>query len=183
MVTREMGHVFFIRHGQTEWNVEHRIAGITDVALTETGRRQAEETGKAILAQGIEADAILHSPLQRAADTAAILSSVTGIPCRPEPRMREQDFGRWEGRRTDSEDFLADKQRFACRCGGGESMLQVAQRIYNLMDELKKQPEKVFILVAHNGVARIVKTYFQDMSNEEFATFTVKNGEILRFDF
>ena len=61
-------------------------------------------------------------------------------------------------------------------------MFRVAQRIYNLLDELRLD-EHTVILVAHNGIARFVKSYFRDMGNEEFADFGVKNGEICRFDF
>ena len=52
----------------------------------------------------------------------------------------------------------------------------------HLLDELK-QDERTYILVAHNGIARFVKSYFQDMGNEEFAAVGVKNGEVCRFVF
>mgnify|MGYP000859716393 CR=1 FL=1 len=51
-----MGYVYFVRHGQTIWNVENRICGATDIALTELGHKQAIETGKKILEEGIKAD-------------------------------------------------------------------------------------------------------------------------------
>ena len=52
------------------------------------------------------------------------------------------------------------------------------QRIYNLLDEIKAQSgEKTYILVAHNGIARVVQSYFTDMTNEEFAGYGVKNCE------
>ena len=69
-----MGHFYFVRHGQTVWNVENKICGATDSPLTEYGREQARETGRNILAQGITADEILYSPLSRAADTAKLIS-------------------------------------------------------------------------------------------------------------
>ena len=72
-----MGHFYFVRHGQTVWNVENKICGATDIALTEQGHKQAIETGKKILAEGIQADEILYSPLQRAADTAKHISEKT----------------------------------------------------------------------------------------------------------
>ena len=64
-----MGHFYFVRHGQTIWNVENKICGATDIALTEFGHQQAVETGEKILKEGIQADEILYSPLVRAADT------------------------------------------------------------------------------------------------------------------
>lgn len=141
-----MGHFYFVRHGQTIWNVENKICGATDIALTEFGHQQAVETGEKILKEGIQADEILYSPLVRAADTAKHISEMTGIPARPEPRL--------------------------------------TQRIYNLLDEIREESdEKTYILVAHNGIARVVQSYFHDMTNEEYAAFGVKNCEIVRYDF
>ena len=69
-----MGHVYFVRHGQTVWNVENKICGATDIELTEYGHQQAIATGEEILRQGIQADEILYSPLVRAAETARHIS-------------------------------------------------------------------------------------------------------------
>ena len=178
-----MGHLYFVRHGQTVWNVENKICGVTDIALTELGHQQAIETGKAILAQGIRADEILYSPLTRAAETAKHISEITGIPSRVEPRLIEQSFGKWESTARDGLEFHAAKGEFACRYDGGESMLHLAQRIYNLLDELKADTNKTYILVAHNGISRMVHSYFYEMTNEEFAGFGVKNCSVLRYDF
>ena len=179
-----MGHFYFVRHGQTVWNVENKICGATDIALTEQGHEQAIETGKKILAEGIQADEILYSPLQRAADTAKHISEITGIPARVEPRLKEQNFGKWESTPRNGVDFKLAKQSFVCSYESGESMLRLAQRIYNLLDEIKAQSgEKTYILVAHNGIARVVQSYFTDMTNEEFAGYGVKNCEVVRHDF
>lgn len=179
-----MGHVYFVRHGQTIWNVENKICGATDIALTETGHQQAMDTGKEILRQGIHADEILYSPLIRAAETARHISEITGIPLRAEPRLTEQCFGKWEATPRDGADFHEAKKDFASRYAGGESMLHLAQRIYNLLDDIKAESDqKTYLLVAHNGIARMVQSYFFDMTNEEYADFGVKNCEVLRYDF
>ena len=65
-----MDHFYFIRHGETVWNVENKICGATDIELTLRGHEQAIETGKKILDAGITADVILTSPLVRAKETA-----------------------------------------------------------------------------------------------------------------
>ena len=175
-----MKQVYFVRHGQTVWNVENKICGATDIALTELGHQQAIETGKKILEQGIKADEILYSPLIRARDTALHISEVTGIPAREEPRLKEQNFGKYESTARNGEEFGQAKKRFVCRYEGGESMLHLAQRIYNLLDEVKVS-DKTCILVAHNGIARVVQSYFYEMTNEEYAAFGVKNCEILEY--
>lgn len=179
-----MGHLYFIRHGETVWNVENKICGSTDVELTELGHKQGFEAGKKILEAGIKADAILHSPLMRAADTAKHISDITGIPAVMEPRLKEQHFGRWESTPRDSKEFEKTKESFVYSYDGGESTLRVAQRVYNLLDEIKEEAEeKTYILVAHNGISRVVKSYFSDMTNEEYASFGVGNCEIVRYDF
>ena len=179
-----MGHFYFVRHGQTIWNVENKICGATDIALTEKGHQQAIETGNEILKQGIKADEILYSPLMRAADTARHISEITGIPAREEPRLIEQNFGKYESTPRDGEEFRKAKQQFVTRYEGGESMLHLAQRIYNLLDEIKEESgEKTYILVAHNGIARVVQSYFYEMTNAEFAAFGVKNCEVLKYEF
>ena len=169
----DMGKLYFVRHGQTVWNVENKICG-------------ARETGRA-LKQRIDAgelaiDEILASPLRRAYDTAREISDITGISMRTEPRLSEQNFGRWEGTPRDGKDFARAKQNFVDSFGGGESMMRMAQRIYNLLDDLKKEPEKTYLLVAHNGISRIVESYFRDMTNEEFAAFGIRNAEVREYD-
>ena len=178
-----MAHIYFVRHGQTVWNVENKICGATDSPLTEKGRQQAKLLGQKILKEGIQADEILYSPLSRARDTAAEIAKITGIPARAEQRLTEQNFGKWEGTPRDGKNFLADKRNFATDYAGGESMLRLCQRIYNLLDELSADPDRVYLLVAHNGIARAVNSYFHSMSNEDYAAFGIRNCEILRYDF
>ena len=177
-----MGHFYFIRHGQTVWNVANKICGATDIELTEKGHQQAIETGQEILRQGIHADEILYSPLMRAADTAKHISEITGIPARVEPRLKEQNFGKYESTARDGAKFREAKKQFVVRYEGGESMLQLAQRVYNLLDEVKASG-KTCILVAHNGIARVVQSYFYEMTNEEYAAFGVDNCAILQYEF
>ena len=166
------------------WNVENKICGATDIELTELGHQQAIDTGKKIVEEGIKADEILYSPLIRAAETARHISEITGIPARMEPRLIEQNFGKWESTPRDGADFKKAKEFFACSHEGGESTLRLAQRIYNLLDDIKAESDsKTYILVAHNGIARVVQSYFTDMTNEEYAAYGVKNCEVVRYDF
>lgn len=93
-----MHNLYFTRHGETVWNVENKICGMTDSPLTARGRAQAAALGANVRDSGVHIDEILYSPLSRAADTALAIAEATGIPARPEPRLREQCFGRYEGR-------------------------------------------------------------------------------------
>ncbi len=179
-----MGHFYFARHGQTIWNVENKICGATDIALTELGHQQAVDLGQKILEEGIRIDEILYSPLIRAAETARHISEITGVPRRMEPRLIEQNFGRYESTPRDGEEFRQAKMNFICSYDGGESMLHLCQRIYNLIDDIRLEADhKCYLLVAHNGISRAVQSYFTDMSNEEFARFGIQNCEIVKYEF
>ena len=67
-----MAHIYFTRHGQTVWNVENKICGMTDIELTKLGHRQAEELGVFIRNNDIHIDEILYSPLIRAAEACLV---------------------------------------------------------------------------------------------------------------
>ena len=181
-----MKKIYFCRHGQTVWNVENKICGATDIALTSKGHDQAEETGRLIkekLERGeIKIDQILSSPLSRALDTAKHISEITGLPLLVEERLREQNFGKYEGTARDGQVFKMDKRNFVQSYEGGESMLRLCQRIYNLLDDLSKD-DKSYLLVAHNGIARAVNSYFFDMTNEDYGNFGIKNCQILEYEF
>ena len=171
-----------MRHGQTVWNSENKICGATDSPLTELGHQQAVETAEKIKEMGIKADMILYSPLSRARDTAFHIAEICGFPIQEEKRLIEQNFGKYESTPRDGEEFHEAKKQFLNRYEGGESMFRLAQRIYNLLDELKEDGRD-FILVAHNGIARVVQSYFYEMTNEEYASFGIKNCEVREYRF
>ncbi len=177
-----MDYFYFIRHGETVWNVENKICGATDIELTARGHEQAISTGQKILEMNLKADKILSSPLKRASETARHISEITGIPMEIEPRLIEQNFGRYESTPRDGAEFHEAKKDMASRFGTGESMLQTAHRIYGLLDQIKAGDE-VYILVAHNGLVRIIESYFREMDNEEFSSIGIKNCEIKKYDF
>ncbi|MGW7255636.1 histidine phosphatase family protein [Streptomyces sp. NPDC054834] len=84
------------RHGQTVWHAENRYAGVSDIALTDTGRAQAEALGRWAAAHPV--DAIVTSPLSRAISTADPACHALDLTPQREPGLRESDFGVLEGR-------------------------------------------------------------------------------------
>ena len=178
-----MGHFYFVRHGQTVWNVENKICGATDSPLTELGHQQAIKTGEMIKEMGLEIDQIICSPLSRAADTAKHISEIIQVPLRVEERFKEQNFGKYESTARDGKEFAKAKENFLYRYEGGESMLQMAQRIYNVLDEIKADEATTYMIVAHNGIARIVHSYFYELSNEDFANYGVDNCTVSVYEF
>ena len=176
-----MKKLYFTRHGQTIWNVENKICGATDIALTELGHEQAMELGRKIREQGLKIDEIRYSPLMRAADTAHHIAEATGIPCVEEPRLKEQNFGKYESTARNGAEFKVAKREFINHYEGGESMLQLAQRVYNLLDELSKD-DKTYLLVAHNGIARVVQSYFVDMTNTQHLVLIIVKCWNMKFN-
>ena len=171
-----MHNIYFTRHGETVWNVENKICGMTDSPLTARGQEQARQLGALVRDSGLHIDEILYSPLSRAADTAKAIAAATGLPARCEPRLREQCFGKYEGTPRDGAEFRISKTHFADRYDGGESMMQLAQRIYNLLDELKADTGKTYLLVAHNGIARVEYRILATAGENSLVEVTLHTG-------
>lgn len=173
--------LFVARHGETEWNAQDKVCGLTDLSLTETGREQARKLAQT--AQGKEIKVILASPLKRAQETAGIVGEALGLPVETEPLLIEQNYGIYEGVSRFNPDFLANKRCFAYRYPGGESMMQMAHRLYGLIDRVRKQYwERNVLFVCHGGVCRVIHTYFQDVTNEEFFHYAQENCGIMEYE-
>jgi ribonuclease H / adenosylcobalamin/alpha-ribazole phosphatase len=85
-----------LRHGDTQLSPEHRFCGLRDLPLSATGARQAKAAAGR-LASGAQIDAVVSSPLLRAAATAAIVAGELGLTAVTDEDLRETDFGDWDG--------------------------------------------------------------------------------------
>lgn len=145
--------IWFIRHGQTDWNLEGRIQGATDRELNETGRRQAELLRPRL--QEVSFDAVWSSDLRRARRTAEIAFPDSAI--RLDERLREMHAGVDEGARFSELTEAAAAIRAAARAGdtaaapsGGESYADVMARIASWLGDLPKSGR--IASVVHGGV-------------------------------
>lgn len=173
--------IYITRHGETEWNKLNKVIGLTDMELTQRGIEQAELLAVKLENCGI--DLIISSPLKRACETARISAEKYGIPLITDNRLIEQNYGIYEG--TDRKDprFLANKRNFAYRYPNGESMMQMAYRTYSLIEEIReKYADKTVLLVSHGGVCRVIRTYFMDMTNDEFTAYSMENCALEMFE-
>ena len=93
MLTRQA--FWYLRHGETNWNVEGRSQGNVEVPLNPRGRAQARDAGAALLGRGIRS--VGSSPLARARDTAEIVAGALGLAVEVEPELHEVAFGAKEG--------------------------------------------------------------------------------------
>ena len=167
---------YAVRHGQTDWNALGRVCGRTDLPLNAEGERQARQTAGSL--RGLAIERIVCSPLLRARQTADFAAQALGLPVRVDARLIEQDYGIFEGRSVTDEAFLRAKRQFAVRYPGGESMMQVAARVYALLDEERRKGGGPVLLVCHGGVLRLIRTYFADMDNDAFFHYSAKNAQV-----
>ena len=169
--------IYVARHGQTQWNLENRVCGRTDQPLTEVGLRQAQLLAERT--KGLKIDAIISSPMLRARQTAAPTAALHGLDILVDDRLIEQNYGIYEGVSRRDEGFLDNKRHFAWRYPGGESMMDVAYRVYGLLEEIRAgYAGKNVLLVCHGGICRVVRTYFEDMTNEEYFSYSEENANI-----
>lgn len=174
--------LYAARHGQTIWNAQNRICGRTEVELTEKGIEQAKILAAAVEKRAV--DVILSSPLKRARDTSRIIAEHNRIPMLVEDRLTEQNYGIYEGVDGKNPAFWDNKRHFAYRYPQGESMMRVACRVYGLLDQIKERYKgKNVLIISHGGVCRIIRTYFIDMTNEEFFRYTLGNGKIEEYEW
>ena len=172
--------LYVARHGQTLWNLEDKVCGRTDLPLTELGQDQAQ-----LLAQrtkDLRIDMIISSPMLRARQTAAPAAELHGLEVLTDDRLIEQNYGIYEGVSRFDDGFLGNKRHFAYRYPGGESMMDVAYRVYSLLEEIKgKYTGKNVLLVCHGGVCRVIRTYFEDMTNDEYFHYSEENAAVREY--
>ena len=173
--------LYISRHGQTPWNVEDLICGRTDVPLTEVGQKQAKRLAESALDKGI--DVILCSPMLRARQTAQAVSDAIGVPIQIDQRLIEMDFGTFEGTSRFGEEFQWVRAQMSTRFPGGESGFDVAYRVYGLLYEIReKYPDKTVLLVCHNCVSRAVRSFFMNMSTEEYGNYHAPNAQLVEYE-
>ncbi len=141
-----------VRHGQTDWNVERRLQGSTDIPLNEVGRGQARDA-VAVLAAN-EWDAVVSSPLGRAAETADIIAAGLGLPVlRRVPELTERSFGPAEGMQSGPE---LDALRIPGGFKGAESEDEAADRGLAALESLAREfAGRRLLVVTHGTLLRV----------------------------
>ncbi|MDQ0678518.1 putative phosphatase [Arthrobacter pascens] len=141
-----------IRHGQTDWNAQRRLQGSTDIPLNDTGRDQARDA-VAVLS-GYEWDAIVSSPLSRAAETADLIAAGLGLSvARRVPELTERRFGPAEGLQAGPE---LDALRIPNGFRGAESEDEAACRGLAALEGLAEEFRgRRVLVVAHGTLIRV----------------------------
>lgn len=174
--------LYVARHGETEWNARYLVCGSTDLPLTDGGLEQANRLAQLVVGKGIQR--IVASPMLRAVQTARPCSEVLGLPIETDARLREQNYGIYEGVPRNDPAFLANKRQFCVRYPGGESMMDLAARVYAALEDLKRRyPEETVLIVCHGAVCRTIRSYFQGMTNEEYFSYSPDNASLAEYVF
>lgn len=154
--------ICFVRHGETDWNLEKRIQGHIDIPLNKKGRAQA-------LAMGYNAvhhrfSALYSSDLTRAMETARAIAELEGLEVRPLPQLRERNYGIFQGI-TSAEGAVRYPQAYAHYAARspdydfetGETMLALVARIEAGIDWMvRHHPGQTICAVSHGGVLDII---------------------------
>lgn len=157
--------LLLIRHGQTDWNLQGRYTGQSDISLNETGRAQARKLAAAL--QAHPPQVIVSSDLKRARETAEIVAEPLGLPVTTDPRLREIHQGVWEGmyfpdiKAKFAEEFAARKaDPLTVAPPGGETVRQVRDRVVAAVSDIVQQHNgRRVAVVAHGLALALVKAH------------------------
>lgn len=153
-----MTRLVLVRHGQTDWNLEGRYQGHTDLSLNNTGRAQASILTEEL--KGWSFKAIYSSDLRRASETADIIARGFDLDVQLEPRLREVNLGEWEGMLVN--DIVASypdewerrrRDPVHSRPPGGESASELSVRVSAAVDEIARRYAPGPVLVVSHGLA------------------------------
>jgi len=190
--------IYLTRHGETEWNLEGRMQGRQESALTPLGVRQAEAMADLLgdlVERGPPAEwRLVASPSGRAQATARAISRRLGLPIELDERLIEIGCGEWEGRLR-SDVAASHPELFATRewffaAPGGETYEDVFARVSDWLAEQAPEPERRIIAVSHGVAGRLLRGAYAGLTRHETihqdvpqdAIFRLLGGEIHRLE-
>ncbi len=185
-----MGKIFLVRHGETDWHLEHRILGRTNKSLNERGQEQGRLIAQRFADE--ELAALYVSPIQRCRETIAALAELKGVEPVVVDDLMEVDFGEWDGRK--SADIMAESPDLlrqwlmnpsSLRVPGGENMAEVHDRVVAAMNAIlpHHQPEENILLVSHGGPIRMVVCEILDIHVDRMLRLEVDLASITTLKF
>ena len=183
-----MGQIIFLRHGQAKNNTDRILAGRTPgVPLTDTGIKQAEQTGK--LLEDMNISAIYSSPIQRAKHTAEIVGEHNSIDVIIDDRLIELDMGKFTGVPYDEifashgnvfMKFYNDELEIAHN--GVETFADVKKRVLGIVDHvIEKHPDENVVLVTHMDPIKAMLSTIVDLSPTNLFELIIANASLTIF--
>ena len=146
------GKIFLLRHGQTDWNKNRLMQGVSDIPLNETGRQQAHETGAKLQQMGLRYDRVLSSPLSRAHETAQCVGEFFGLTVsQTYPELVERAYGAAEGKNIPDYESDAPDRFYP----GVETERDLYVRAVRALREVVRQyPGERLMVVSHGSLIR-----------------------------
>jgi 2,3-bisphosphoglycerate-dependent phosphoglycerate mutase len=182
-----------VRHGQSEWNLQNRFTGETDVPLTPNGRMEACVAGDKL--RGFKFSHAFTSLLVRAIDTLTLILSRTGqidCPVSRDHALNERNYGRLQGlnkaevaRKYGDEQVVVWRRSYAVRPPGGESLADTAARVlpyYHAAIEPILREGKEVLIVAHGNSLRALMMELEGISEEAIADVDLPTGVPRRYE-
>jgi len=182
--------VLFVRHGETQSNIEHRYMGQDDSPLTPIGIAQAEAVAKRLAKYQV--DAIYSSDLGRAARTSEIISQACRLPVVRDKRLRERHAGLLQGKleadaRIKHAKVFAEIERMGAEYvfpGGGESGLQIEERMASFLNEIRENHSgKTIVAITHGGILRVLLWHILKFPYDTIFRLRSDNTSISAFSF
>lgn len=166
-VTVTPARIFLVRHGQTDWNNEHRLQGHLAVHLNAQGLQDAEHVARTLQRDYLPLDALYSSDLERAVETALVISRVLGMDVVYDKRLREWDQGDWSGMlakeaRALAPEWSAAFNRNPLKAGtpNGETGEELVARAVSTLDEIAAaHPGGRVAVVSHGATMSMVRWY------------------------
>jgi probable phosphoglycerate mutase len=173
--------IYLARHGETDWNVEHRLQGSIDTPLNATGRQQAAKLAERL--KGVRLDAVYSSTLSRSRETAEIVRG--SVPLTALAGLNERRLGKFEGRRTDASDpataseYEKRRDRPDDALDGGESLDQFFERVQAALTAIKAEhPSGAVLIVGHGATNQMILRVLLSLTVEQARSFEQGNGEL-----
>jgi len=160
------------RHGETTYNASGRMQGHIDTELTSIGWNQARFAVPALAR--FAPDIVVASDLRRATDTATVFTEGIGVPLRIDKRLRETCLGQWQGLTGAEVDESWPGYRRRWRADatwappGGESRVEVADRAYEVVEDLELEDLDAALLAAHGGLIVALTARLLDLPVEHW---------------
>lgn len=184
--------VYFVRHGETNWNAEGRLQGQADTDINEKGRLQAKRNGE--LLRGLIADPqdfdFVASPLRRTRETMEIVRRAMGLDpkgFRTDPRLMELHFGDWQGftyvelEKSDPGSSVRrskDKWNFVPPGAHAESYQMLLERVRPFIEEIKSSS----VCVVHGGIIRTLFRMIDDVPERACARLQIPQDKVLKLE-
>ena len=168
--------LYIVRHGQTDWNILKKRQGHTNIPLNETGIKEASKLKEEL--KDIKFDYVISSPLDRALETAKIISGKNPII---DERLIERNNGKLEGLTGDEINRLQEQDNYSDELYEVETICDLQKRAEDfLKDILDKYPHKAILIVTHVGIIINMRCYL-DGEVDDIGKYVLGNCEVYKY--